>query len=423
MLRRNAFAALFAIVAALSAQAQAPLYGLTECCPSTVVAFDPTTGETTPIVEVGEVNDAFVGLGAGVLDPTTRRLYLVRNDTLIAADLDGGTVAEIGSAEGFLPYFAGFDAGRGRIYALTTEVETIDLETGAAVITYRLAAVDPADAKTEEVAVVGGGRFDGTTYEGDFFSTVSAPAIVGGTPFQLFANRNFELLTVALPSGEMTEDAPFTPTQLLSYAPSTGGLLFLEIDYVNGYPGPFTFSVRERDPVTGEVLTEVVVGAAEVEENGNYGGDTFLPSFGTLAYDAASDRVVFNRNGQLLVVDLADGLLTEGPALGNVRVVGVPVRVTTAAGGLPPAAMLRADAYPNPFRDAARVTLTLDRPQYVEVTAYDLLGRRVAVLHRGPVPAGTFALDGVGRSLPAGSYVVRVQGETVQQSLRLTRVE
>ena len=142
-----------------------------------------------------------------------------------------------------------------------------------------------------------------------------------------------------------------------------------------------------------------------------------------MAVRRGGDRVVFNRNGQLLVVDLADGLLTEGPALGNVRVVGVPVRVTTAAGGLPPAAMLRADAYPNPFRDAARVTLTLDRPQYVEVTAYDLLGRRVAVLHRGPVPAGTFALDGVGRSLPAGSYVVRVQGETVQQSLRLTRVE
>jgi hypothetical protein len=423
MPRRYAFVFLLAVIFGLPAQAQAPLYGITACCPSTVVTFDLATGVTTPIVEIGEADDAFPELGAGALDPTTRQLYLVRNDTLIAADLDAGTVAEIGSAEGFLPYFAGFDTGRGRIYALTTAVETTDPETGAAVITYRLAAVDPADATTEEVAVVGGGRFDGTTYEGDVFSTVAAPAIASPDPLRLFANRNFELLTVALPSGELTESASFTPWRLLSYAPSSGGLLFLEADYDEGYPGPLTFFVRERDPVTGEVLTEVVAGSAEVEENGAYEGDVFYPSFGQLVFDAAGDRVVFNRNGRLLVVDLADGLVTEGPALGNVRVVGVPLSVATDADVVVVPASVEVASYPNPFREAARLTVTLDRPQTLEIAAFDLLGRRVAVLHRGPVPAGTFTLVDVGRALPAGTYVVRVRGESVRQSLRITRLD
>ena len=221
----------------------------------------------------------------------------------------------------------------------------------------------------------------------------------------------------------MTESASFTPWRLLSYAPSSGGLLFLEADYDEGYPGPLTFFVRERNPVTGEVLTEVVAGSAEVEENGAYEGDVFYPSFGQLVFDAAGDRVVFNRNGRLLVVDLADGLVTEGPALGNVRVVGVPLSVATDADVVVVPASVEVASYPNPFREAARLTVTLDRPQTLEIAAFDLLGRRVAVLHRGPVPAGTFTLVDVGRALPAGTYVVRVRGESVRESLRITRLD
>jgi hypothetical protein len=46
------------------------------------------------------------------------------------------------------------------------------------------------------------------------------------------------------------------------------------------------------------------------------------------------------------------------------------------------------------------------------VALYDVLGRRVGLLHDGALPAGshTFRLDG--RGLPAGVYVVKALAET-----------
>jgi hypothetical protein len=51
-------------------------------------------------------------------------------------------------------------------------------------------------------------------------------------------------------------------------------------------------------------------------------------------------------------------------------------------------------------------------PRHVRVTVHDALGREVAVLHDGALPAGTahaFTFDGT--SLPTGVYVARVVGE------------
>jgi photosystem II stability/assembly factor-like uncharacterized protein len=69
---------------------------------------------------------------------------------------------------------------------------------------------------------------------------------------------------------------------------------------------------------------------------------------------------------------------------------------------------------PNPFRSETVVTLTRPEPGEVEVALYDVLGRRVGLLHDGALGAGehTFPLHGGG--LPAGVYVVRVEaGEAV----------
>jgi hypothetical protein len=73
-------------------------------------------------------------------------------------------------------------------------------------------------------------------------------------------------------------------------------------------------------------------------------------------------------------------------------------------------ASLTVDVWPNPFRGAAEVTLTLAEASDATVGVYDVLGRQVALLHEGALRAGahTFRLDGGG--LPAGVYVVRVEG-------------
>ncbi len=97
----------------------------------------------------------------------------------------------------------------------------------------------------------------------------------------------------------------------------------------------------------------------------------------------------------------------------TIGVVGTPP-------GVAPRGLAFSPARPNPTRSAARFTLSVDREQPVTVAAYDVTGRRLAVLHRGPLAAGVhpFALDAA--SLPGGLCFVRAQGDRETASLRLT---
>ena len=66
---------------------------------------------------------------------------------------------------------------------------------------------------------------------------------------------------------------------------------------------------------------------------------------------------------------------------------------------------------PNPTAGRSELVLTVDVAQRVRVSAYDALGREVAVLHDGPLAAGVahrVVLEGEG--WPPGLYAVRSVG-------------
>ena len=75
---------------------------------------------------------------------------------------------------------------------------------------------------------------------------------------------------------------------------------------------------------------------------------------------------------------------------------------------------------PNPTAARTRLAIGLDAPQRVRVDLMDALGRTVATLHDGAAPVGDLLLDVDASALPAGVYVVRVAGETVRGSQRIT---
>ena len=79
-----------------------------------------------------------------------------------------------------------------------------------------------------------------------------------------------------------------------------------------------------------------------------------------------------------------------------------------------------AAAFPNPFAERTTLTLALDEQQPVRAEAFDVLGRRVAVLHDGPLAAGTHALTFDATGLPAGLYVVRAQAGAFTATRRVT---
>jgi hypothetical protein len=71
-------------------------------------------------------------------------------------------------------------------------------------------------------------------------------------------------------------------------------------------------------------------------------------------------------------------------------------------------------ARPNPFTHETQLTLNLTQAADVDLAVFDLSGRRVATLHRGPLPAGsqTIHWDGsrsAGGRAPSGVYIFRAQ--------------
>jgi hypothetical protein len=78
-------------------------------------------------------------------------------------------------------------------------------------------------------------------------------------------------------------------------------------------------------------------------------------------------------------------------------------------------------AHPNPFAVSTSFALTVPQSGPTRVEVFDVLGRRVAVLHDGPLAAGPehhFTLHAA--ALPSGLYVVRASGEGFTQTRRVT---
>ena len=96
-----------------------------------------------------------------------------------------------------------------------------------------------------------------------------------------------------------------------------------------------------------------------------------------------------------------------------------PVTVRVALSG----AFQLSGVQPNPVRQTARVTLTVDTQQPVRATVFNVLGQRVAVLHDESVPARdphTFRIDGA--DLPSGVYFLRVDGASFTATRKFVRV-
>jgi len=84
--------------------------------------------------------------------------------------------------------------------------------------------------------------------------------------------------------------------------------------------------------------------------------------------------------------------------------------------------------YPNPFNPQTRIDFSLDRPGNVEITVFDLAGRRIATLHQGELGIGDHHVTWNGRTAtgspaPSGQYryVLKTAGGQVTRSMVLLK--
>ena len=93
-----------------------------------------------------------------------------------------------------------------------------------------------------------------------------------------------------------------------------------------------------------------------------------------------------------------------------------------AAPGLPETAELLG-AYPNPFNPTSTITYTLTERGPIELSVYNTLGQRVAVLATGVQDAGLHDVQFDASSLPSGVYVytLRAEGQLLTGRLMLVK--
>ena len=86
-------------------------------------------------------------------------------------------------------------------------------------------------------------------------------------------------------------------------------------------------------------------------------------------------------------------------------------RFPVAAETAPPASVLALSVFPNPSRGDATARLSLDVPQRARLAVFDVLGRRVLSADLGAQPAGEMLHRLDTADLPAGVYLVRLDGD------------
>ena len=93
---------------------------------------------------------------------------------------------------------------------------------------------------------------------------------------------------------------------------------------------------------------------------------------------------------------------------------------TPVEGG--PEAAFALSVGPNPVRGEATVRFSLVEAQGVRIALYDVLGREVAVVAEGSLSAGPHTARVAATSLPAGVYVLRLDGEGMSASRQISVV-
>ena len=137
---------------------------------------------------------------------------------------------------------------------------------------------------------------------------------------------------------------------------------------------------------------------------------------GEAAFDAVHPTVVSGPKGTFFAVWSGDDDTAardnEHEIYGQLIEVGAPLSVEALAVDVPGDFLFPA-AHPNPFSQSTTITLALKEAQRIEITVYDMLGRRVTTLYQGMVEAKeqrTFTFEA--GSLPSGPYFIRAIGET-----------
>jgi beta-glucosidase len=139
--------------------------------------------------------------------------------------------------------------------------------------------------------------------------------------------------------------------------------------------------------------------------------------------DGGMDRISVGANGSRVMILGTQRATPYGYSLYEVEVHGGAPTDVVASGTSLPATFALDECYPNPFNGSSVVGYQLPVASNVRIIVYDLLGREIAILTDGLVPAGRHTVRFDASAVSSGAYLVRMEaaGIVLTQKALLVR--
>ena len=135
----------------------------------------------------------------------------------------------------------------------------------------------------------------------------------------------------------------------------------------------------------------------------------------------ARASVFDNQEKRNIVRRFLAGVVASG--VKRVRYVADTHNIAASAVADVPEHVNLASNYPNPFNPETVLPVALPEEAHVSLIVYDVLGRRVAVLQDGRLPAGRHKIRWRADHLPSGVYFARMVAAGTIFTRRLTLVK
>ena len=132
---------------------------------------------------------------------------------------------------------------------------------------------------------------------------------------------------------------------------------------------------------------------------GHSGGDQGVSTDMYFCPEENSGVIALN-NGETYMYELVDAMFDYaaeyGVSVADEDIAEIPSTFEL----LPP--------YPNPFNSTASVTFTISVEQFIELSVYNLLGKKISTLYKGEKPPGVYDMHIDGHNMTSGLYFVKL---------------
>ena len=88
-----------------------------------------------------------------------------------------------------------------------------------------------------------------------------------------------------------------------------------------------------------------------------------------------------------------------------------------------PSEFMVSDAYPNPFNPSTSISIYIPSSDFVNLSAYNVMGQKVATLYNGSMAAGSHTITWNASNMTSGMYFIRAESKSEVSIQRVSLVK